>query len=687
MRAPLRTALLACLAATTAAVGLALGASAASAEDPGRLGEELTDSAGVLGDRADDVQAALDDLAEATRYQLFVTYVDSFDGLSAGDWAEQTAIASDLGVDDILLAVAVEDRAYAISVDDAIALTDDQLQAVATERVEPALSDDDWAGAAIAGAQGYAEAADGGSGSADASGGSGLLTWLLIGAVVIGAVLLVGSLRGRRGGGPRGTAPGDPADEAAQLAAMPTADLGRRASGALVALDDALKTSEQELGFAQAQFGTAATQEFAAVLARAGQAAARGFALRQQLDDSTPETEQQARAMMTEILTLCRDADAALDAQAEEFDRLRDLHARAPEVLEATGRQAQEVRGRLPAATAALTTLTATYRPQALRSVADNVTQAGALLDGAATAVADGLAAVATDRSAAVALARTAEDAVAQAVRLLDAVDRAGADLAEAGTRIDAGVASLGADVADAARLAPSDPAVDAAVTQARRVLEQAPAERSTGDPLGAVRALTEAEAALDAALAPARAAAEQAARARATLGSLLGQVASQVRAVSDFIETRRGAVGAEARTRLAEAARLAQEAELAGATDPGAALASAQRAQQLAGQAQQLAESDVQRWQQSQGGPGQQGGGGMGSLVLGGILLDQVLGGGSMRSGGSGGFGGGMFGGGSGGRSGGFGGRSGGGRSGGRSAGSFGGGGTRGRRGGGGRF
>ncbi len=213
---------------------------------------------------------------------------------------------------------------------------------------------------------------------------------------------------------------------------------------------------------------------------------------------------------------------------------------------------------------------------------------------------------------------------------------------------------------------------MSAAAQVARQVITDATAARQGGDQLGALRRLTEAEAALDAALAPAREQADRLERARTQLASALGQVTSQIRSVSDFIETRRGAVGAEARTRLAEAARLAQEAERTSATDPAAALGVAQQAGQLAGSAQQLAEADVQRWQSQRSGPG----GGTTSMVLGGILLDQVL------RGGIGGIGGGT-------RSrGGFGGgfsrparpRT-------RSAGSFGGGGTRGRRSGGGRF
>ena len=662
----------------------------AAAEPPSDLAGEITDTADVLGGREAEVQAALDELADQTEYQLFVAFVETFDGVEALEWADQTAIMSGLGDEDILLAVAVEDRRYAISVADAIPLSDGQLRQVRTEYVEPNLGEDAWAEAAVGAAQGFQDVAGGGSGGSggddDASssgggGGFGFLTWLLIGLAVLAAVLVFRSMGSKS---PRGVQRGPDGRPLAGLAALPTEELNRRAGQALVAADDALKTSEQEVGFAQAQFGLEATRAFDAAIAEGKAKMTRAFTLRQQLDDSVPETEPQRRAMVLEILALCEQVDAALDAQTEEFDHLRDLQARVPQVLEDTDRRAAEIQGRLAASRVVLDQLATRYTPAALGSVSGNVDQAASLLDAARSGVVEGRGVIDSDRGAAVALARAAEDSVAQAVTLLDAVQRADKDLAEAGSRIDVGLASLSADVADAVRLAPTDPAVAAAVAAAQQAITSAPQGRTTGDPLAAVRRLVDAETALDAALAPAREHAEQVSRAQVHLSQVLGRVGSQIRAVADFIETRRGAVGAEARTRLAEAARLAQLAESAAATDPVTALGHAQQAEQLAIQAQQLAEADVARWNQQQGGGfGGGSGGGInpGSLILGGIILDQILGGGGR----GGGFGGGGFGGGiGGGRSGGG---FGGGFGGGRSAGSFGGGGTRGRRGGGGRF
>jgi hypothetical protein len=165
----------------------------------------------------------------------------------------------------------------------------------------------------------------------------------------------------------------------------------------------------------------------------------------------------------------------------------------------------------------------------------------------------------------------------------------------------------------------------------------------------------------------------------------------SSVAAANDFVTTRRGAVGGEARTRLAEAQRHLDMATGLAERDPAAALREAQRADALAQEALRAAQADVGRWSAPVGGGGAGSGVDLGSLILGGILFGGGRGGGGGWGGGGAGWGGGGYGSGSG-RGGGWGGGSGrGGGSwgggGGFSPGSFGGSGTRGRRGTGGRF
>ena len=130
----------------------------ARAQAPFRLTTQIEDRAGVLGDRQPEVEAALTALQDSGHVQLWVAYVDTFSGLGAQEWADQTATTSDLGLRDVLLAVAVGDRAYAYSVDQDFPLTQAQLDEVMAVAVEPALSKNDWAGAAIGAARGLGEA-------------------------------------------------------------------------------------------------------------------------------------------------------------------------------------------------------------------------------------------------------------------------------------------------------------------------------------------------------------------------------------------------------------------------------------------------------------------------------------------------------------------------------------------------
>ena len=677
------------------AAGLATAtvATPAAAEPPVDLTGPVVDLAGVLGGDTSDVEAAQQDLLDAQGVQLYAVFVDTFDGADGLQWAVDSAERSGIGTDDVVLAVAVEERRYGLAVPNALGLGETTQSSIRRTALEPELSAEDWSGAVAATAEALgsalADGTGGGTGgdtgtpattTSSGSSGGGFLTVLLLGAVAVGGFLLFRSLRRRTGPGAGGSpAAGDgrggPAGPGAAPAPVDTATLDARASTALVRLDDTLRASEQELGFAQAQFGIEETRRFTEVLEAAKQDALAAFTLRQRLDDDVPETEDERRSMLTQILQLCGRAGAAIGEQTEAFDGLRDLQARAPEVLAQTGQRADEVEARVPAARRALETLARTYPASALASVTRNPDQATALLAAARESVEQGRTAVgAGDRAAAVTAARTAENAVAQAVALLEAVDRAGQELAGASAAIASGIASLGSDLDDAARLAPRDGSVQAAAMHARAVRDAARSAGPSADPLGLLHDLREAEAELDRALEPARGQAEQAERARHQLHDALGPVSSRVRAVTDFIDTRRGAVGPEARTRITEAQRLLREAERLERTDPVQGLALVQRADQLAGTAQSIAQQDVDEFEQNRfgGGPGGFGGGGYGrrgggfggtnagSLILGGILLDSVLrggGGGGGFGGGWGGGGGGGFGGGGGDFGGGFGG------------------------------
>lgn len=470
---------------------------------------------------------------------------------------------------------------------------------------------------------------------------------LLCGGLVVLVIVLVVLLVVRRTNRtPAGRRPGragapDPYSD------LPTARLAADANALLVATDDAVTTSEEELGFAAAQYGKPATAEFEAALAGARQEIAQAFRLRQQLDDEIPEDEPTRRRMLIEIITRCQAADRALDEQAAAFDELRDLETRVEAEIDTVNARHAEVTARLDGAGTALAGMRQQWAPAAFATVAGNLDQAGDRLAFATEALEEAGAAVAGgDRAAGAVAVRGAAEATGQAGTLLDAIDTAARDLAAARAAIDPGLAELAVELAAgraaaAAADSPTAPQLAAAVAKAEQV--DASVREQLGspslDPLAALRRLEAARAELDQALAGVRDAAQRAERARATLDQAMLTAQAGISAAGDFITTRRGAVGTEARTRLAEARRHLELATGLQGDDPVTALAHAQQAATLAELANQAARADVSGWGSQVGAPagGGDGLGGVGALggaVLGGILLEAALGGGARRRG-----------------------------------------------------
>lgn len=656
------------LTATLIVAMTALGGSA-GATDPVQLGSgKVLDEVGVLSSA--DVSAAeaeIDDLYSSTGADLYVVFVDDFTNpTDSENWANTVAEDNGLGVAQYLLAVSTEGRQYYLSADNAGPLSPSEVAEVEAA-VQPHLSDGDYAGAITAATDAMTSALGAGDGNSLFTG----ILWVIVIALVLGFViwLIVRSRRKKAGAGTAGA----PAAEQ-----VPLEELERHAASALVQTDDALKTSAQELGFAKAQFGDEATAEFEQALATARANLDEAFTLQQQLDDATPDSEQDVRAWNTRIVELCAQANALLDEKAADFDELRKLEQNAPEALARVQVQRTQAAAALDGAAAQLQTLRSSYAPEALATVADNPDQARQRL-----AFADGqLAEAETDigagrgGEAAVGI-RAAEEAVGQAVLLEEAIGKLATDLAEGERSAASLVAELEGDVIAASALPDPDGRIAAAVSATTQQIEAAKANLagSAKRPLVTLQSLEAANTQIDALVKGVRDAEAQAQRARQMVGQLILQAQAQVSTAEDYITARRGAVGAEARTRLAEAGAALVRAQQLQASDPEQAMQHAQRADQLAGQAIQAAQNDVGSFSDGGGlggmlGGGQQQGGGGNVLgaVLGGILINSMMGGGGRSSGG--GSLGGMFGGGSSG--------------GGIRTGSFGGGGTRGRRGGG---
>jgi len=658
---------------------------AASATDPVTLGQSyVVDDAGVLSSsELAGAEQAAQDFSDSTDMNLWTVYVSTFTGAdSSEDWANQTAEDNGLGPNQYLLAIAVDSRQFYLSGDSAGPVSEEALGNIEQQRIQPTLASGDWAGAVKAAADGLKDAAGGGTGGASSgtSGSSGIV-WIVVILLVIVAIVLIAWLVIRSRRKKTATASG-PA-----LQKLSTAELARRAGSALVQTDDAVRTSEQELGFAAAQFGDDATTDFTTALAQAKKDLDQAFALKQKLDDAEEDTDEEKRAWNTQIVDLCEHANKILDEKAAAFDELRKLEQNAPQALAQVQTEREKVAAAMDAATATLTQLQGSYAPEALATVADNPAQAQQRLAFADEQVAQAQQHLAAGDGGQAAVAiRAAEQAVDQAKLLEDAIGKLGTDLSTGEKSVAAMIVDLEGDLASAGAVPDPNGQVAATVTATRTQVDAAKADMAASrkHPLATLKALEAVNTQIDQVLQGARDAATRAQRAQQMLGQIMMQAQAQVSAAEDYVTARRGAVGTDARTRLAQAGAELTQAQQLQTTAPDQALQHAQRADQLAGQALQLAQSDVGGFGGNAGGlfGGGSGGGGGNNVmgaVLGGIVINSLLGGGGGGRRGGGGFGGGGFGGG------GFGG---GGRSrgggGGFSAGSFGGGGTRSRRGGG---
>ena len=686
------------------AVLIGVGAAPALASPPSAVSDQITDSANVLSSGDEQkVRQSLDELNSSAGIRLYAVFVDSFDGADGKVWAAETAQQSGLGSHDALLAVAVpsggQQGHFGMHVGTSIPTS--RVQDVETS-VRQHLSDGDWAGAVTT----LADGLGGGSGSSTgdsrgAGGGSGAVTavvLIVLLAAGAGTFLIFRSRRRRREleAEQREALPEGPPDP---YAGTPTDQLNARASTALLDVDEKVRSAQVNLDYARSYYGADVVPGSEQELAQARDELAKAFSIRQLLDDDIPEDEPTTRRMLADLLKLTGDADARLTAHATAVDELRERERTAPQAIEELLGRISQLQQRLPEEQHRLETLRARYAPTALSAVADNVDQAGVRLSAAEQAVTEARQAQqAGDAGRSVGRLLPAEQAVGQSATLLDAIARLERDLGEAGHRVAAARADTEADLAEArsmmrggdrgdlrSQVARAEAALAAADTALR------PVDGGLPDPLSALRRIEEADGELRQGLQAARDAQTQARKAAEALDQALLTARASVAAAGDFISTRRGAVGAEARTRLAEAQRHLDVAQ--SQADPQAGLREAQRADQLAQYALQVAQSDVDQWSQQTGygyggggyGGGGYGGGGYGGgwgggygrrgggsglgWGLGGLLLGGLLFGDHDNDGGGFGGGGGDFGGDFGGGGGDFGGDFGGG---GDSGGSF---------------
>ena len=354
------------------------------------------------------MQDAIDQLQADTGQSLLVAYVNTFENPSDREqWVQEVRDANQLGSSNVVLAVAVDDRLYQLSFSDDSPLQADSEQIAPSSTSCPASSQDDWAGAAIGATDGIRAASERRaerrrSGRRNGSGSGSGRAPAAAAPCCSGASSSSASSPSSSCSSPSSASVAVPRSHARRRA-QDRAALEQRAGSLLVQLDDALKTSEQEVGFAAAEFGDEAVKPFTDALAAASASARQAFAVKQKLDDAFPESDAERAAMTAEVTSLAEQAIAGLDARSDEFDALRALDDNAVAVLKTVTTDAEKLGGRLSAAEAHIAELHTRFEGETMSTLTGNAAQARQLLafatETAAAAAADAVGAGARRRS------------------------------------------------------------------------------------------------------------------------------------------------------------------------------------------------------------------------------------------------------------------------------------------------
>lgn len=430
--------------------------------------------------------------------------------------------------------------------------------------------------------------------------------------------------------------------EQEELAAQ-DADLARRAEQALVGADERIRTTSDELSFAEAELGESLTADLRKALSAVRTHLGEAFQLHQLNHDEIPDTAEELRTRNARILQLCDWAQDLLDEKtsvlAESVSKVR----RAPEVIAQVRADAAALSARIPQTNESVARLSARYAESAMHQITASAAEAEQLIAFATHSadISERRRAAKQNEEANLAL-ETATEATRRASALLDAVEDFEIEALRAESTLAEVVADSRGDLI-AARNAPQVPAVAEAVSALQSALSALTPSGMPNDPFAELSQLRDANSALDEAIAKARHRAENPLPSIAQVQHAIDDADRQLGVARGLIAGHRGWIGADARTRLAEAERLRVDvSDLLPAEDTREqALVQARRVAHLASEALQLAQRDIDSSRpddQGWGGGGGYGGGGWGgrprgggggdiaSGILGGLVIGSLL-------------------------------------------------------------
>ncbi|CAM5686052.1 putative protein OS=Streptomyces aurantiogriseus OX=66870 GN=GCM10010251_18440 PE=4 SV=1 [Streptomyces aurantiogriseus] len=396
-----------------------------------------------------------------------------------------------------------------------------------------------------------------------------------------------------------------PGGAPATPAVPPLTDLDEQSRTLLTEADNWIRTSREELAFAEARSGAEAVAPFARALHDAQTELSAAFRIRRRYDAGIPADQPSRRHALTGIVGRCQEAGSRLDAQAPAFDQLRALEREDGEAVRIAETRFRELTGRTPVTEATATDLTQRYAPSASAPVTGYVEEAKNRLVLATTHLNHSRQATDSgDTGRAVHALRAAESAVAQADVFLTAVDRLAEDLRTAAGLVPAALTGAETELAVVREVlagAPRQPAAappnlpegelrarlrhaDIVLTAVRNTLTGGQRD----DPLDLLRRIAEAVAPV------------AAGRTGVLPAAALLTARSAIADADGFVETHRAVVGAEARTLLAaarealEAGHTRSDTAAEGPVPTPATLTTRLHAGTSARRARELAEQDV---------------------------------------------------------------------------------------------
>jgi hypothetical protein len=541
---------------------------------------------------SDSDRSAIETAARTARTKgitIDVVVVPDFSGQKPDAWCKASATASSSKDSDILYAIAYNERSDVFCSKKApvsqTVLDNAQRQAEATLTSNPLTASDTAIGAQTfinSVVSGYQSPSSTGSSSSRSSSsrtsspgsGSMLVMLIIVGGGFI-ALLVHNNSRRSQGAGTAQT----PA-QAAKMPGMSVAETVTLANRQLLSADEQVRSAADELDFARAQFGIAATDEFARTLEAARAAVARGFERQKQMEDATGDAEK--RSMASAIMRDLGENMNPLSAVQAAFEQRRSEQATLPSRLTEASERLVEQRGDLERATAELAAIAGIYPAQMLTSLQDNPEQAHALLETAASAIEAAKQAVDTDRALAESTLDTAHRALMMAKHQTDAIFSAKSDLDAIRDRLGAAIGSISADLADVTSLRAEPAVFDPLVADARAAIAEGQAAlMNNGDPLAALEHLRASEANIDAALAPLRSQRENAEKARANAQAQISLAETAFERAERYVQGRRGAIDLSVRSTLHDSEQSLKAARAAISSDPAkaSALASDARA------------------------------------------------------------------------------------------------------------